>query len=261
VVSDTQRLALAESARVAKVLQKQLTRDMRPAWGRTARVEAFARLEDVPLGHWPLIVRDQIEGNVASYHGDKNGQPYALVAYADNWSKLASHSLLEMVTNPLSTRLAKGPSPVSGQKYDVHYLVQICDPCSAGEYRIDDVLVADFSLPAFWTRSRRSASKYSFTGLLRRPFQIARGGYVSWRDPKTNHWYQKGWWNARAEVRDLGVIEDLGDEDSSQEPGRVGSPHKTIRFRLTALMDVYRVQESQLGSARAVVESLIQRFA
>ena len=41
---------LAEIARVAAALQKQVTRDFSPLWQVNATVDGFASLEDVPLG-------------------------------------------------------------------------------------------------------------------------------------------------------------------------------------------------------------------
>src|SRR5258708_14888074 len=126
-----------------------------------------------------------------------------MVACNKDWSKSISHSLIEMLIDPRGNRLATGPSPSARQKHTVGFLVQVCDPCAAGEYRIDDVVVSDFSLPAFWTPSKR-ATKCSFTGLLSQPFEIAKGGYLSWRDPKTNHWWQKIWFDRKPQIRDLG---------------------------------------------------------
>src|SRR5262249_11084273 len=166
---------------------------------------------------------------------------------------------------PFANRTIRGPSIVDGGPRDVEYLVQICDPCAAGEYRIGGVLVSDFSLPGFWTRSPKDKKKgkYSFTGLLRQPFQIARGGYLSWRDPTSKHWWQKVWWAARPEIRDLGAMaSDDGGATESGAAKSAGVAHaRTIRFRLTALREMYRVQEPQLDSARAAVESLIRRFS
>jgi hypothetical protein len=262
LVSESTRLESTEIDRVVLALQKQLIHDFTPAWRIAATITVFSKLEDVPIGHWPLVVKDRLDIEALAFHSEQNGQPFGLIAYRDDWAKSASHTLLEMLIDPKGDRLAKGPSPVAGQAYDVEYLMQICDPCMAGEYRIDDIAVSDFSLPAFWQPLRSGAIKGSETGLLTRPFEVARGGLISWRDPTTNRWYQKMWFGERAEVRDLG---SLGSDDtrprSSRRRGRAQTaPVRAIRFRLTSLVDVYRVQAPQLGSARVAVESLIQRF-
>ena len=51
-----------EVSRVAAALQKQVTRDFAPIWEVKATVDPFVRLEDVPLGYWPVIVMDNVQG-------------------------------------------------------------------------------------------------------------------------------------------------------------------------------------------------------
>ena len=66
--------------KVAAALQKQATRDLGPIWEVSATVDAFEKLEDVPLDYWPMIVKDDIGMDGASgVHLDKNGQPFALI--------------------------------------------------------------------------------------------------------------------------------------------------------------------------------------
>jgi hypothetical protein len=50
LVSETAAISSSELARVAAALNKQATRDITPFWGVQATVDAFANLEDVPLG-------------------------------------------------------------------------------------------------------------------------------------------------------------------------------------------------------------------
>ncbi|HEX2127448.1 MAG TPA: hypothetical protein VHF45_12925 [Thermoleophilaceae bacterium] len=47
------------------------------------------------------------------------------------------------------------------------------------------------------------ATRYSFTGAIERPWQVLRGGYLSWHDPKTDRWWQQVWFGARKQYRDL----------------------------------------------------------
>src|ERR687884_701994 len=62
-----------------------------------ATVAAFPTLEDVPVGYWPMIVRDDIgQPGAAGIHLDKDGQPFALITMSDSWSLTASHEMLEM---------------------------------------------------------------------------------------------------------------------------------------------------------------------
>ena len=60
LVSESERIDLLEVTRVAAALDKQAARDFSPIWGITSSIHAFARLEDVPLGYWPMIIKDDI---------------------------------------------------------------------------------------------------------------------------------------------------------------------------------------------------------
>jgi hypothetical protein len=78
-------------ARIAAALQKQVTRDFVPAWQVPAKVDGFSALEDVPVGYWPVIVVEDVQG-AAGVHLYNDGQPFALVEAGDSWSLTASPS-------------------------------------------------------------------------------------------------------------------------------------------------------------------------
>src|SRR5918911_1737379 len=81
-----------------------------------ATVAAFPTLEDVPVGYWPMIVRDDIgQPGAAGIHLDKDGQPFALITMSDSWSLTASHEMLEMLADPFGNRVIPGRSPRRGQ--------------------------------------------------------------------------------------------------------------------------------------------------
>ncbi|MCD0505836.1 DNA-processing protein DprA, partial [Bordetella petrii] len=99
----------SQLTRVAAALQKQAIRDFAPLWQIPASVDAFDSLHDVPVGYWPMIVRDDIgEPGAAGVHMDKNGQPFSLIQYSDSWSLTASHEMLEMLGDPWGNRLVAG---------------------------------------------------------------------------------------------------------------------------------------------------------
>src|ERR687885_1087893 len=155
----------SDVARVAAALQRQATRDFAPVWDVRATVDAFPRLEDVPLGYWPLIVRDDIhQPGAAGVHLDKNGQPFALITMSDSWSLTASHEMLEMLADPFGKRIIAGKSPKRGQGR-VEFLVEVCDPCEADQfaYTVNDVLVSDFYTPHFFDPDAAAGVRYSFT--------------------------------------------------------------------------------------------------
>jgi len=197
-------------ARVTAALQRQAIRDFRLVWSVEATVDSFPTLEDVPLGYWPMLVRDDIGfPGAAGIHLDKDGQPFALITMSDSWSLTASHELLEMLADPFGNRVVPGRSPKQDQGR-VEFLLEVCDPSEAEQfgYTVNDILVSDFYTPRFFDPIRVDGVRYSYTGAIRAPRTILRGGYVSWHDPVSDHWWQQTWFGgSKPKFRDLGVFD------------------------------------------------------
>jgi hypothetical protein len=211
LVSETKSLTTRELTRTAGALQKQVARDFAPIWRVNATISAYAALDDVPSGYWPVIVMDNIHtAGAAGVHSDKNGQPYALVEYSPSWSLTASHETLEMLADPFGNRLVAGRSPKPGQGR-VEFLVEVGDPCEDASfaYTANGITVSDFLTPAFYDPVVSPTERYSFTGAIKQPRQVLKGGYLSWRDPVSDHWWQQVWFSARPKFRDLGVLGEL----------------------------------------------------
>src|SRR5262245_13067116 len=107
LVVEKSKVKPSEVARVAAALQRQVTRDFAPIWQVKATVDSFVRLEDVPIGYWPVIVMDNVE-DAAGYHDDEDGQPFALVEFERDWPLTASHEVLEMLADPFGRRMVAG---------------------------------------------------------------------------------------------------------------------------------------------------------
>jgi hypothetical protein len=209
VVSEVEGHDMSDVARVTAALQRQAVRDLWPIWRVHANVSAFPRLEDVPVGYWPMIVETDINTpGAAGVHEDKDGQPFALITMSDSWSLTASHEMLEMLVDPFGRRLIPGRSPKAGQGR-VEFLVELCDPCEAASlaYTVNDILVSDFLTPHFYDPVAAPGVRYSFTGAITKPREILKGGYISWHHPPTDHWWQQVWFGGRKEFRDLGVFD------------------------------------------------------
>ena len=209
LVSETQSISFSELGRVSAALQKQAVRDLGPVWNIQSTVDAFARLEDVPIGTWPIVVEDNINTpGAAGVHEDKDGQPFALVMAESGWSLTASHELIEMLVDPFGRRLTEGQSPKPGQGR-VEFLVEPCDPSEATQfaYLIDGVTVSDFYTPKYFSTVFNSADRYSHTGAIKKPRQVLKGGYLSWHDPITDHWFQETFFQGNTpKFRDLGQL-------------------------------------------------------
>jgi hypothetical protein len=231
LVSQSNQTDPADVSHVAAALSKQAARDVAPLWTLTATVDAFPSLRNVPVGYWPVIVVDQVQG-AAGYHTDNHGRPYALVEYSASWSLTASHETVEMLVDPFGRRTAAGRSPKRGQG-QVEFLVEACDPCESQDYAytIDGVLVSDFITPRFYDPRKTSGAQYSFTGAIKSPRVINAGGYISWWDPQSNHVWQELWLGAEKEFKDLGEGDFSGGkslrefvDENTEHPGLGGLP-------------------------------------
>jgi hypothetical protein len=210
LVSESNRVKLPDLMRVSAALQKQASRDLAPIWEVTATVDAFASLDDVPDGYWPMIIKDNIgTPGAAGVHMDKDGQPFALIASSnslDGWSLTASHEMCEMLVDPSGDKQATGDSPKPGQGR-VSFLVEVCDPSEAADfaYSANGVLVSDFYTPHYFDPITASGVRYSFTGAITQPGQVLRSGYLSWKDSVSGHWWQEIWFDGgQPSFRDIG---------------------------------------------------------
>jgi hypothetical protein len=192
LVSETDQISSAALNIVGAAVQKQVSRDLGPIWNIDASVNVFEKLEDVPLGYWQVIIRDDIPFDAGGIHlNTENGQPFALVRFSNDWSLTVSHEIAEMLVDPSGNRTvaANSPKPDQGR---VLILVEISDPSEAAKfgYTVNGVLVSDFYTPAFFDPVEASGVRYSFTGAITAPRQVRDGGYISWWDPETSHVFQ-----------------------------------------------------------------------
>jgi hypothetical protein len=256
LVVETRRVQRSAIKEVAAALQRQISRDFAPVWNVDATVDPFISLDDVPPGYWPIIVRDDLPGvDIIGIHLDDKGQPFALVQYSNTWSLVASHEALEMLADPWGNRLVPGGSPRPGQGL-VEILVEVCDPPSdvAHAYTVNGHLVSDFVTPDYYEPVAVPGARYSFTSAVTRPRQIARGGYLSWREPTTDEWW---WWEWVTSA-----------EPRFRRLGRLADPTKPLReqvdmFGLTTQLytgappdhPVVRAAEQRLASTRAAAQA------
>src|SRR5215813_479936 len=105
LVSQTDKIKLDELTLVGAAIQKQVSRDLAPAWNVEASVDSFESLEAMPLGYWPVIIMDDIPAGVGGTRRSRSdGQPFALVRYSNDWPLMASHEVLEMLVDPSGNR-------------------------------------------------------------------------------------------------------------------------------------------------------------
>jgi hypothetical protein len=232
-------------------------------------VDAFSNLEDVPLGYWPLIVRDDIGfPGAAGIHLDNDGQPFALIQHSNSWSLTASHEMVEMALDPLGDRLIAGPS-LKDDQGRVEYLVEVADPSEAAEfgYTINGILMSDFYSPRFFDPVAAQGVQYSFTGAITEPRQVLRGGYISWHEPISGHWWQLVHFGAGPQFRDLGRLDLAGQSIRSvidaqtvvdEQFRGVDPENRELQTAISAGEATERAANSKAESWRAQIEQLMQ---
>jgi hypothetical protein len=242
VVSESSAVPPDLVARISAALQKQVTRDLASVWQVSATVDAFARLEDVPLGSWPIMIQDDIDyAGAAGIHLDNDGQPFALVeanADEDVVSLTTSHEMLEMLVDPYGKRLVAGDSPKLDQGR-VLFLVEVCDPSedARNAYSVNGVLVSDFYTPEFFDPIVAPAVRYSFTGAIREPRDVLEGGYLSWMLPESREWWQELWFGTpQSMFVPRGVMNDCSLRSALDKHTQPGRAHALARGRYSATL-------------------------
>jgi hypothetical protein len=237
LISESSRVNFNQLAVASAALQKQVLRDASPIWNVRASVDPFAALEDMPVGYWPMIIKDNIDFAAAGIHLDRDGQPFALITADDDsdvWSLTASHECLEMLVDPFGNKQVAGDSTKPDQSR-VSYLVEVCDPSEAAQfaYSVNGVLVSDFYTPEFFDPVVGNGVRYSFTGAIKEPRQVLEGGYLSWLDPETGHWWQETWFE--------------GNQSTFVDLGELTAANGSIRAQIDRLTEEARERAIKQG--------------
>ena len=234
LVSIDPQIPAATVMRISAALQKQATRDLGPIWDVSATVDAFDQLGHVPIGTWPIIIGGDVPPGAGGVHTDENGQPLALVRPFQDINTLCqvcSHEMLEMLVDPFGSRFVAGDSPMTEQGR-VKFLVEVGDPSEAAEfgYSINNLLVSDFYTPQYFDPVQSAGVRYSFTGAIKEPRQVLRGGYLSWQDPISKHFFQE-----RRIDSDEPEFVDLGILTNANMTPREFIDRQTDKFTLAAM--------------------------
>lgn len=191
VVSDQQVYALTYA------LQIQTQKDFAPLWGIPSKIYYLDKTKPVLAGHWMLVILDNADqANALGYHDLSSdfsplGKVFAktTIDAGENWTVTASHELLEMLVDPfinLTTFTQTGNNSGRIIPYEV------CDAVQESTFKINGIEVSNFVLPSWFEDFRQPNSvKFDFLGILTSPYQLAKGGYMSYFDvPNTKSWQQ-----------------------------------------------------------------------
>ncbi|MDT7604641.1 MAG: hypothetical protein QOF61_2638, partial [Acidobacteriota bacterium] len=74
-------------------------------------------------------------------------------------------------------------------------------------YVINGVLVSDFYTPKYFSTVANPFDRYSHSGAIKKPRQVLKGGYLSWHDPVSDHWFQETFFSGKKPTfKDLGKL-------------------------------------------------------
>jgi len=173
--------------RVAAALERQVNVHFAPHWHVTATVTVGTE-----RGHHPVRLELHDEKRPAAgehlpRERDGARRPYGSVylktlRHPGDWTRVASHELLEMLADPLVLKYEKGPDPQHPRK-TASYLVEIGDPCNLEWYDIDGIKVSDFVLPSFY--HAKAAGPYSHHRTIKKPLSVREGGYLAFTRPES----------------------------------------------------------------------------
>ena len=201
VVNRSRVLTDSEIAPVVAAIQIQVDRDFAPAWGMPANLVFVPSTHQPEPTAWVVQLLDTSdEKGALGYHDMTNADlPVAKIfakddqKYGLSWSVTLSHEVLEMIADPfVDTTVFVQDGETTGNLV----AFEMCDAVESDSfgYKINDVLVSNFVLPAFFERNRAPKStKFDFRGILVAPLSIAKEGYLSIFpvNPATKGWTQQ----------------------------------------------------------------------
>src|SRR5437016_13918514 len=150
-----------------------------------------------------------------------------------------------MLADPFGNRLVAGQSPNEDQGR-VEFLVEVCDPPEDAQfaYTSNGILVSDFLTPHYYDPVTSSGVRYSYTGAIQAPRTVLQGGYLSWHDPVSDHWFQEQFFDGnKPKFTDLGKLSAKSGKnfrrliyDKTEEAFETRKPTSQQVQRVTAAM-------------------------
>jgi uncharacterized protein (DUF2141 family) len=202
-----------------RAVNQQIEYDFAPFWNMPATLRLEGTLIRQPRASLSAaVMRGDAVLYVSSVTSDDDGEgfhnrnfrgiPYGVVysevseQTGDPWSVTFSHEALELIADPQGNNYVMGPSPHDRRK-KVFYWFEMCDAVSSQTYKIGDVALQNFLLPAYFEPPVPGA-RTNFLGTDLEPFGIAPESYLGYYDPEkqsqeTAHADTRG--KARHEIR------------------------------------------------------------
>ncbi len=221
-------------------LQIQLDRDLFPLWGIQAQITPLNPHDSISDGVWPIYILDQSDAGLG-VHLDNNGNPFAEVKYDlnswDNTTITISHEMLEMLVDPLGNNFKSAPDlDPNSDRHLVKYL-EVGDPCEMFSYNIGNTIVSDFITPQYYDVNADSNIELDLLRKLHKPLEVPLGGYISFEDPKDDHWHQK---DTDGNLNDLGPINHNENPRENRDNALGGDDFQDNRHDLSPILTAYQ---------------------
>lgn len=158
-------------------LQKFADVHFSPVWGTPVRLVVAKRIAH-NMGAL-VFLDDSDQGGYLGYHDlTAGGHPISKVFVKtslknkEKVSVTACHELCEMLVDPAMNLCAEGPDGLI-------YAYETADAVEEQEFLVNGIAMSNFMYPSWFETFRKPRStKFDHLGSLKRPFEIAPGGYM-----------------------------------------------------------------------------------
>lgn len=216
VINEATHVTDAEAEKFTAALQAQIHEDFLPVWGIDCSLGFVPKGEKLldPSVWWLVLLDNADMAGALGYHDfTASGLPIGKVfvettkRYGGIWTVTGSHEALEILADPdisICVLAANKDFPKGAL-----YARENCDAVEADElgYEKLGVMLSDFQTPAWFEAPRRA--QVDFCNHIKKPFQLAPGGYISVLDLAHLH---RGWQQltARSDRRNFRARAPIG---------------------------------------------------
>jgi hypothetical protein len=204
-------------------MQKFVDEHFAPVWGTPAKL---VKTTGFVKGAWAMTFLENAEdANTEGYHDvTPEGLPMAKVfvrttiRLKERVTVAATHELAEMLVDPGTNLYSAGPK--KNRLYDY----EAADPVEELYFDVNGIPMSDFVYPEYFETFHRPGSvRFDHMGKLKRPFQVAKGGYQSfWENGK-----EKQVWGSVAKKRRFQQEDRRGHRSTFRHKAKrkVSAPH------------------------------------
>lgn len=218
IVSTTSKIGFYDLQKAVQAVDFQIKNHVTQFWnkdvytGLNATLKAYSSLNGIPYGSWVVTIEDSIDVDSYGYHyiQEKDepyavkGTPYAKLRYDKIWSLILSHEVTELLINPYLQNFRY--AEIEGKK--VRLVVEPSDPAQFKDfgYKINDVLVSDFTTPNYYDLVWTPNTRYSYTGQITKPLELLENGYFSFQYlDRLEVWFQM--WKVKGQLITKNITE------------------------------------------------------